>query len=127
MVKSLALVLLLCAAFLPVRGQTVPTPPASASSGAYQFCVVTKSSSSTSNFRLEYGQDERNAVANPELAQDDAKIRKMISLPTVLTYLSSRGWEYLSSNSVTLDTHPSFGSEISYNSSTSYLLRRRLP
>lgn len=125
MVKSFVFALLLCVAFLPVRGQAIATSTASVPSpGAYQFCVVSMSAGSV--FSLEYGQYERNAVANPELAQDDAKIRKMASLSTVLTYLSSRGWEYLSSNSVTLDTHPTFGTEIRYNWETTYLLRRRL-
>jgi hypothetical protein len=126
MLKSFAFAVLLSAAFLPVRGQAVPTPaPNAASPGAYQFCVVVLAAGS--NFQLEYGQSERGAVPNAELAQDAAKIGEMASLPAVLNYLSSRGWEYLSATSVTTDSRPTWSSEIRYGWSTNYLLRRRLP
>lgn len=125
MLKSLAFALLLSAAFLPARGQTVAASPASIPViGAYQFCVVVLEAGGV--FQLDYGQFERNAVPNAELAQDDAKIRKMASLATVLTYLSGRGWEYLSATSVTTNSLPTFSTEIRYGWSTNYLLRRKL-
>jgi hypothetical protein len=125
MLKSLTLALLLCAAFLPVRGQSVAPPPVgTASAGAYQFCMVVMTGGN--RMLLDYGQDERDAVPNPELARDDAKIRKTVSLATALTYMSSHGWEYLSANSVTTNSLPTGGSEITYGWFTYYLLRRRL-
>jgi hypothetical protein len=125
MLKSLAFALLLGAAFLPAHGQTVATPPVNVTSpGAYQFCVVVMATGN--RMLLDYGQDERDAVPNPELAQDDTKIRKMVSLATALTYMSSRGWEYLSANSVTTDSNPTWSSEIKYGWFTHYVLRRRL-
>ncbi len=126
MLKSIVIALLLCATFLPVRGQTSTTPVSSNSlADAYQFCVLVLSTDN--GMLLDYGQDERNAAPNTELAQDDAKIRKMASLATALTYLSSRGWEYLSANSMTINSRPTWSSEIVYGWSTNYLLRRRLP
>ncbi len=125
MPNSFVFALLLSVAFLPVHGQAVVNSSTTIPvTGAYQFCVVVLAAGG--NFQLEYGQSERDAVPNTQLAQDDAKIRKMASLATVLTYLSGRGWEYLTATSVTTNSLPTFSTEIRYGWSTNYLLRRPL-
>lgn len=125
MFKSFACMLLLSAACSPVCGQTVLAPASNIPViGAYQFCVVVLAAGG--GFQLEYGQSEHDALPNPQLEQDAAKIRKMASLATVLTYLSGRGWEYLSATSITTNSLPTFSTEIRYGWSTNYLLRRRI-
>jgi hypothetical protein len=117
MLKHVALALFLAPAALPALAQTTPAPaPTAAATGQYQYCNLVSFGTQGRDTRLEYGQHPKPVVANPEMEALDEKVKELGSSVLALNYLTSHGWEYL--NTASLSPPGNSGYII-------YLLRRR--
>jgi hypothetical protein len=89
-----------------------------------QFCALIATGSYFSNLtlKLDYGQKDKSlASVDSQLQKDNTEVAALNSVVAALNYLSSHGWEYLSSS--TLQNEVSRLGGIS--SQVQYLFRKR--
>ena len=123
MLNPFCIALLLAVASVPASAQTIPTASPNAVTQS-QYCILVNTGAyySNSDVRLDYGQNIKNAVVDPQLVQADAAVRKLGTVVAALNYMSSLGWECLGINTLTSRVNQATGGYA--DAQTGYLLRR---
>lgn len=124
-IGGLGLVLGLLGSARPAQAQE----PITTATPAYRYITLYGHGTS---WQLEYGQYSKAQAAIPaaeaaELVREAAAVKQLFSETLALTYLSSHGWEYVSTATDVSGSSTSTGGYITVSSYIQYLLRRRMP
>jgi len=101
MLKLFCTVLLLAVASVAASAQTaVIGSPTTAAQSHYCILVSTGAYYSSTEVRLDYGQNIKNAVVDPQLVEADAAVRKLGTVVAALNYMSGLGWDCIGINTL---------------------------
>lgn len=123
MLKPFYIALMLAMASVDASAQTTSTvSPTTAAQSQYCILVNTGAYYSNADVRLDYGQNIKNAVVDPQLVEADVAVRKLGTVVAALNYMSSMGWECIGLNTLTSRMNQATGGYA--DAQTGYLLRR---